>query len=167
LCDASLEKLFLKENDPKKYSGPMPPDTEVLLQLAKGLEYIHQKELVHRDIKPENILIWVNPQTNKVVMKWTDFGLSKPVDENGNFTMSKVKGTFNWLAPEILIFLNELGSTENEAHNRGTVKSDVFAEGLVFGYIISKGVHPFGTPNYQIPLNVRTKEPTNLPSKLI
>ncbi len=145
----------------------MPPDTEVLLQLAKGLEYIHQKELVHRDIKPENILIWVNPQTNKVVMKWTDFGLSKPVDENGNFTMSKVKGTFNWLAPEILIFLNELGSTENEAHNRGTVKSDVFAEGLVFGYIISKGVHPFGTPNYQIPLNVRTKEPTNLPSKLI
>ncbi len=145
----------------------MPPDTEVLLQLAKGLEYIHQKELVHRDIKPENILIWVNPQTNKVVMKWTDFGLSKPVDENGTFTMSKVKGTSNWLAPEILIFLNELGSTENEAKKRGTVKSDVFAEGLVFGYFISGGVHPFGTSSIQIPMNVQHKEPVNLPSKLI
>ncbi|EFX66697.1 hypothetical protein DAPPUDRAFT_331836 [Daphnia pulex] len=34
LCDASLDRLFLLEDDPKKYRGPMPPETEVLLQLA-------------------------------------------------------------------------------------------------------------------------------------
>ncbi len=113
----------------------MPPDTEVLLQLAKGLEHIHQNGLVHRDIKPENVLIWVNPKINQVLIKWADFGFSKRVNENGTFTMSGVKGTFNWLAPEILTFLNE-NSTENEEQHRGTVKSDVFAEGLVFGYFL-------------------------------
>ncbi len=143
----------------------MPQKMEVLLQLAKGLEYIHKMELIHRDIKPENVLIWVNPNTKQVLMKWADFGFSKRVNENGTFTMSGVKGTFNWLAPEILKLMDETNSAENEAQKRGTVKSDVFAEGLVFGYFLSEGVHPFGTSSYQIPMNVRTKKPAYLPSK--
>jgi serine/threonine-protein kinase/endoribonuclease IRE1 len=166
LCDASLDRLFLKEDDPKKYSGPMPPEIEVLLQLAKGLEYIHEMGLVHRDIKPENVLIWVNPRTNQVLMKWADFGFSKPVNERGTFTMSGVKGTLDYFAPELLKLLDEYSSTENEVQKRGTVKSDIFAEGLVFGYFLSGGVHPFGTPSYQIQNNLRTKEPANLPRKL-
>jgi serine/threonine-protein kinase/endoribonuclease IRE1 len=166
LCKASLDQLFLKENDPKKYSGPVPPEAEVLLQLAKGLEHIHKNELVHRDIKPENVLIWVNPPTNQVLMKWADFGFSKQVNERGTFSMSGVKGTLHWLAPELLALLDEYSSSENEIKKRGTVKSDVFAEGLVFGYFLSKGVHPFGTSSYQIPTNVQKKRPTNLPGKL-
>jgi serine/threonine-protein kinase/endoribonuclease IRE1 len=166
LCDASLDQLFLKENDPKKYSGPMPPETDVLLQLARGLEHIHQKGLVHRDIKPKNVLIRLDSTTQQVVMKWADFGLSKKVNERGTFTMTGVKGTLNWLAPEILKLLDDESSDENEAQNRGTVKSDVFAEGLVFGYFISGGVHPFGSSSYEIQINLRTKEPANLPRKL-
>jgi serine/threonine-protein kinase/endoribonuclease IRE1 len=143
----------------------MPPETEVLLQLAKGLEYIHQMGLVHRDIKPENVLISLNSTTQQVVMKWADFGLSKQVNENGTFTMSGVRGTYNYFAPEILKLLDVDSSTGNETNKRGTVKSDVFAEGLVFGYFISEGVHPFGTSSIQIPMNVQHKEPVNLPSK--
>ncbi|XP_046439709.1 probable serine/threonine-protein kinase irlC isoform X2 [Daphnia pulex] len=163
LCDASLEKLFLKESDLKKYRGPMPPDTEVLLQLAKGLEYIHQMGLVHRDIKPQNVLISLNFATRQVVMKWADFGFSKRVNERGSFSMSGVRGTYDYFAPEILKLLDEPSSDENEAQNRGTVKSDVFAEGLVFGYFISGGVHPFGKTSHQISVNVRTNELVNLP----
>ncbi len=144
----------------------MPPEAEVLLQLAKGLEHIHKNGLVHRDIKPENVLIWVNPQTNQVLMKWADFGFSKQVNERGTFTMSGVRGTFNWLAPELLEILDDQSPAETEIQKRGTVKSDVFAEGLVFGYFLSKGVHPFGTSSYQIPTNVQKKRPTNLPGKL-
>jgi serine/threonine-protein kinase/endoribonuclease IRE1 len=125
----------------------MPPEAEVLLQLAKGLEHIHKNELVHRDIKPENVLIWVNPQTNQVLMKWADFGFSKQVNERGTFvTMSGVKGTLDYFAPELLKLLDEDSSdssTENVVQKRRTVKSDVFAEGLVFGYFLSEGVHPF------------------------
>jgi serine/threonine-protein kinase/endoribonuclease IRE1 len=164
LCDASLDRIFLKENDPKKYSGPMPQETEVLLQLAKGLMYIHQMKYVHRDIKPSNspsnALIALNSTTQQVKMKWADFGLSKQVNERGTFTM---KGTFNWLAPELLKILDDQSPAETHIQKRGTVKSDVFAEGLVFGYFLSGGVHPFGAQRDQIPLNVRTKKLTNLP----
>jgi serine/threonine-protein kinase/endoribonuclease IRE1 len=166
LCDASLEKLFFKEDDPKKYRGTMPPETEVLLQLAKGLEYIHQRGLVHRDIKPQNVLISSDSTTRRVVMKWADFGFSKQVNERGTFTMSGVRGTYDYFAPEILKLLDEESSTGNVAQNRGTVKSDVFTEGLVFGYFISGGVHPFGTTSHQIQINLRTNEPANLPGKL-
>jgi serine/threonine-protein kinase/endoribonuclease IRE1 len=165
LCDASLEKLFLKENDPKKYRGPMPPELYVLLQLAEGLEYIHQMGLVHRDIKPQNVLIRSDSTTRRVVMKWADFGFSKKVNERGSFTMGGVRGTYDYFAPEILKLLDEDSSTDNEDKKRGTVKSDVFAEGLVFGYFISVGVHPFGTTSHQIQNNLRTNDPANLPSK--
>jgi serine/threonine-protein kinase/endoribonuclease IRE1 len=167
LCDASLEKLFLKENDPKKYRGPMPPELYVLLQLAEGLEYIHQMGLVHRDIKPQNVLIRSDSTTRRVVMKWADFGFSKKVNERGSFTMSGVRGTYDYFAPEILKLLDEDSSTDNEDKKRGTVKSDVFAEGLVFGYFLLGGVHPFGNTSHEIQTNLRTNKPANLPGKLI
>ncbi len=165
MCDASLEKLFLKENDTKKYRGPMPPDTEVLLQLAEGLEYIHQMKYVHRDIKPQNVLISLNSTTQQVKMKWADFGFSKRVNERGSFSMSAVKGTYDYFAPEILKLLDEESSNENEVQKRGTVQSDVFAQGLVFGYFISVGIHPFGNTSHQIQINLRSNEPVNLLGK--
>ncbi len=145
----------------------MPQTTEVLLQLAKGLEYIHQMGLVHRDIKPENVLIRLDSTTQQVAMKWADFGFSKRVNERGSFSMSGVRGTRDYFAPEILKLLDEHSSDENETQERGTVKSDVFAEGLVFGYFLLRGVHPFGSSSFQISVNVRTKEPIILPGKLI
>jgi serine/threonine-protein kinase/endoribonuclease IRE1 len=145
----------------------MPPKQEILLQLAKGLEYIHEMKLVHRDIKPQNVLIFIDPGNQQVVMKWGDFGLSKQVNERGTFTISQVKGTFNYYAPEILKLIDEGRSDDNDEKKRGTVKSDVFAEGLVFGYFVNDGVHPFGASDHQIAVNVRTKRPISLPSKLI
>jgi serine/threonine protein kinase len=78
-----------------------------------------------------------------------------------------VKGTFNYCAPEILKLIDEGSFGENDEKKRGTVKSDVFAEGLVFGYLFNDGVHPFGASDHQIAVNLRTKKPINLPSKLI
>lgn len=123
----------------------MPPAIEVLHQLAGGLEYIHQKKLIHRDIddiEPQNVLIWVDPATQNVLMKWADIGFSKPVNERGSHSISgSTRGTDNWYAPEILkIKIQEEESGKDEtAHQRGTVKSDVFAQGLVFGYYFLNG----------------------------
>jgi serine/threonine-protein kinase/endoribonuclease IRE1 len=167
LCFASLDQLFLKENDPKKCRVSMPPKQEVFLQLAKGLKYIHEMKLVHRDIKPGNVLICIDPGNQQVVMKWGDFGLSKQVNENGTFTMSEVKGTYNYFAPEILKLFDDGSFDDNDEKKRGTVKSDVFAEGLVFSYFVNDGVHPFGASDHEIAVNLRTKRPINLPSKLI
>jgi serine/threonine-protein kinase/endoribonuclease IRE1 len=170
LCNASLDKLFLTDDNPQKYKGPIPTSKDVLMQLAIGLEHIHNKGLVHRDLKPENVLIWVDPNTQKVLMKWADFGLSKRVNEKGSYSMqSGVKGTLDYSAPEILKLLEkEDTSTSTDGttspNTRGNIKSDVFAEGIVFGYFLLGGVHLFG-PRHKILSNIIKKEPPNLPSK--
>ena len=144
LCDASLDQLFLDPNHQKKYNGPkLPYHFEIFSQLASGLEYIHSKNLIHRDIKPANVLISVDSICQKVTIKWADFGLSRIVNERGTYTMrSGVKGTRNWNAPELLTL-----------DPRGTVKSDVFSLGLVFGYLLLGGQHLYGS-KYEIDKNI-------------
>ncbi len=152
-CKTSLDQLFLANENISRYDGPrLPYHFTVLHQLASGLAYIHSKDLVHRDVKPENVLIHVDSD-DKVTMKWADFGLSKPVNERGTFTMSGVKGSMSWMAPELLKERNP-GRNNLGPKARGTVKSDVFAEGCVFGYFLSDGTHPFGEADYEIPSNI-------------
>lgn len=155
----------------------MPPREDVLYQLATGLEYIHMMGMTHRDIKPRNVLIWVDSKNGQVLMKWADFGLSKGVNERGTFSISEVRGTENWVAPELLkIYLQGEEPTEGleastaSPRQRGTVKSDVYAEGLVFGYFYLDGEHVFGEINSQtmtITNNIMKNNPVNISSKCI
>ena len=48
----------------------------ILLGIARGLAYAHEKGIVHRDIKPENILL-----TAEGVPRITDWGLGKAVSD--------------------------------------------------------------------------------------
>jgi serine/threonine protein kinase len=146
----------------------MPPEEEVCLQLAKGLAHIHENQLIHRDLKPENVLIWVDSGQEKVVMKWADFGLSKQVNPGGSHSISGMRGTDNWFSPEILKIFEEKGNdrkttTTPDMRQRGTVKSDVYTAGLVFGYYLLGGHHPFGSPINVLP-NIFKNEPVNLRS---
>jgi hypothetical protein len=73
------------------------------------------------------------------------------------------------LAPEILILFydDELSQSESETTvKRGTIQSDVFSEGLVFGYFLLDGRHPFGL-RHQIQTHKLENKPVNLDSKLI
>ena len=150
LCEASLDKLFLKKDDPKKYRGPVPTRDAVLYQLANGLNHIHKMKLIHRDIKPQNVLIAIETDgttgRKRPLMKWADFGLSKQVNENGSYSVSGKRGTEGWFAPEISEKTNndEGSQSGNENKKRGTTKSDIFAGGLVFGYFLLDGQHLCG-----------------------
>ena len=175
LCSANLEQLFLGYHDPMRYNGPRLPPFDVLLQLAEGLEHIHLKGLTHRDIKPANVLLHVGMVGNQpfVTMKWADFGLSKTVNARGTFTVSGIRGTICWTAPEVLaaeVAIN--AGNNNNANNpndvpRGNVKSDVFAAGLLFFYFLLDGVHPYGRTQVDIPSNILNNRPENLAGELI
>jgi serine/threonine protein kinase len=84
--------------------------------------------------------------------------------------MSGVRGTFDWLAPEILnLFKDEENSqsgseTTSTVIKRGTIQSDVFSEGLVFGYFLLNGRHLFGL-RHQIHTHILDNIPVNLKSK--
>lgn len=83
LAASTLAQLFLDDDDPKKYKGPMPSDLQVLHQIASGLNFLHSKNIVHGDVKPENIL---NSLSRPVEMKLSDFGFSKQVLKRTNNT---------------------------------------------------------------------------------
>ncbi len=132
----------------------MPTDTQVLFQLASGLEYIHSKGIFHREITPTNVLISL---TEPVQMKYCDFGCSKSVNERGTCTLSGMKGTRNWMSPEELKMMNQ----ENEIQ-RGSVKSDIFSAGCLFLYFLLRGKHPFGNDEMEIAHNIKDDNPVNV-----
>ncbi|XP_045028756.1 RGS domain-containing serine/threonine-protein kinase A isoform X3 [Daphnia magna] len=162
LCVASLDQLFLESDDTQKYEGPMPRQIKVFSQLASGLAYIHSKKLIHRDIKPSNILIMKSPgKYQEIIIKWSDFGLVKSVNGKGLHSWSGVRGTRKWYAPEVLRKLINGERAENKEF-WGTVQSDVFVLGLVFGYLFLKGEHLYGCSETEIHKNISERNPVNM-----
>jgi serine/threonine protein kinase len=64
---------------------------QMLVDVAKGLMFIHEKKIIHRDIKPENVIY------SKGIYKITDFGTCI-MQESTN----EIAGTVVYWAPEIL-----------------------------------------------------------------
>ncbi len=69
---------------------------DLMLDVCKGLDYIHHHGIVHADMKPENILISLTG-----AIKIADFGLSK-ADSLFQFSRDKLRGTKRYMAPEQL-----------------------------------------------------------------
>lgn len=63
------------------------------LDILRGLEYLHKKEIVHGDIKGENVLF------GSGCMKLVDFGSSK--DCRASKPSSVLEGTEGYMAPEV------------------------------------------------------------------
>jgi serine/threonine-protein kinase/endoribonuclease IRE1 len=152
LCAASMDQLFLKNDDHSKYLESMPPAENVLYQLAIGLYYIHEMGLILLDIKPQNALVWMNSKTNEVLMKWGGLRYSKSSKIKKNYS------TNDWLAPELLKLLDK-----GDGDIIPTGKSNVFAQGLVFGYYLLRGEHLFGSPT-QIVYKIMANKTVNLQS---
>lgn len=99
-------------------------------QLLLAVQYLHKQGIVHRDLKPENILM--SSQDDNAILKISDFGLSKFVDEE---TVCKTYcGTPLYLAPEVIC---------NRTINRPyTSAVDVWSLGVIL-FLLLSGYHPF------------------------
>ena len=68
----------------------------VIKDVARALNYAHEKGYVHRDIKPENILF---REDGSAVL--SDFGIAKLVTAEGNMTRNgTIVGTPQYMSPE-------------------------------------------------------------------
>ena len=89
------------------------------LEIAQGINYLHsfKPPILHRDLKSLNILLDKN-----YVAKIADFGWARLRNEH----MTKQRGTFQWMAPEVI-------SKENY-----TEKADVYSFGIILWEFWSK-----------------------------
>jgi serine/threonine protein kinase len=153
LCEGTL-KDFIPE---KMESLEIADDLNYLYQMACGVGYIHSRHLVHRDIKPSHVL--VSKRDTNFLLKISGFGSSKHTTEAFSFSLSGMKGTMNYMAPEILTL-----SVRSEVLARCSLASDIFSLGCVFFYFITKGLHPFGD-RFEIISNIVSGNAANLHSK--
>ena len=112
-------------------------------QMADGLAAAHHAGVVHRDVKPGNVLIAADG-----LVKLTDFGVSRAVDEVQLTRTGVIAGTPAYLAPEVA------------QGRQPTAASDVFALGATL-YAAVEGVPPFGLDDNAFALlhKVATGEP--------
>ncbi len=96
----------------------------IMVQIAEGLGYLHQHNIVHRDIKPVNIVVAPGSAQGSIVVKLTDFGLARFLDPNDqSSSMSSDVGTFAFKAPEFW----DRGPGAKPKYKRSV---DVFSTGL-------------------------------------
>jgi len=90
-------------------------------QLITALEHLAVKGYSHRDVKPHNCLLDENYN-----LKLADFGFASKVQSS-----STLKGTLNYIAPEVL-----------RQDNYHTIPVDIFAAGVTL-FVVATGFMPF------------------------
>ena len=101
----------------------------IIYQLACCLEFIHSRKFIHRDLKPENIMLDKDGYIYLI-----DFSIAK-VLTNAEYTLTRTKGTLNYLAPECLE-PSEM-SEDKEIISKVTAKVDVWSFGCIVSWLFS------------------------------
>lgn len=118
-----VEGITLKTYIEKKGQLTYKEALSIAIQVGRGIQAAHAKNIVHRDIKPQNIIISTDGK-----VKVTDFGIARAVSENT--IHSDVMGSVHYASPE-------------QARN-GYVsnRSDIYSLGIVM-YEMVTGCVPF------------------------
>jgi serine/threonine protein kinase len=140
----SLDQLLANE----KLS--MSTKLSILRDIARGMEFLHSKNILHRDLKPANVMIDKN-----YIAKVADFDKAKMNDMNNKQMHTMRVGTAYYAAPEVVLGLNY------------DEKCDVFSFGMLMyevlhGYLLSNtDFHSMGVswkiardPSYRPKVNI-------------
>ncbi|XP_020529331.1 G-type lectin S-receptor-like serine/threonine-protein kinase LECRK3 [Amborella trichopoda] len=94
MSNGSLANLLLKREMRPNWAQRV----QISLGIARGLLYLHEEcetQIIHCDIKPQNILL-----DEKKMPKISDFGLAKLMGPDQTRTMTVLRGTRGYWAPE-------------------------------------------------------------------
>ena len=104
---------------------PVMQGVDIALQVADGLAYAHEHDVIHRDVKPANIMI-----TGGGVAKITDFGIARMRAAKVVTQTGVVLGSPKYMSPEQVL------------GKRAEARSDIFSLGAVL-YEMLTGKAPF------------------------
>ncbi len=102
--------------------------------LLAAVAHIHRLRIVHRDIKPSNVLLSAEGE-----VRLADFGLAAELPLEGDGLLTKVCGTHDYLAPEMV----RCGHGECEGYGTPV---DLWAVGLLLFSLLC-GSNPFEREN--------------------
>lgn len=95
-------------------------------QISSAMEYLEKKNFIHRDLAARNCLVGENH-----IVKVADFGLSRLMTGDTYTAHAGAKFPIKWTAPESL------------AYNTFSIKSDVWAFGVLLWEIATYGMSPY------------------------
>uniref|UniRef100_A0AAY4BJ07 Tyrosine-protein kinase n=1 Tax=Denticeps clupeoides TaxID=299321 RepID=A0AAY4BJ07_9TELE len=95
-------------------------------QISSAMEYLEKKNFIHRDLAARNCLVGENH-----LVKVADFGLSRLIIGETYTAHEGAKFPIKWTAPESL------------AYNKFSIKSDVWAFGVLLWEIATYGMSPY------------------------
>ncbi|XP_061969352.1 serine/threonine-protein kinase STY46-like isoform X2 [Populus nigra] len=122
----------------------LPQLLKFVIDVCKGMEYLHQNNIIHRDLKTANLLM----DTQNVV-KVADFGVARFQNQGG--VMTAETGTYRWMAPEVI---NHLPYDQ---------KADVFSFAIVLWELVTAKVPYDSMTPLQAALGVRQGLRPDLP----
>ena len=130
LADKSLYHLLHTE----KQQPSLRRSIKWAMQIARGVNHVHQHGLAHRDLKSANVLLFEKEDITKVC----DFGSAQPLDCTA--TMTGMAGTYRWMAPE----LNDKGSMKvnqfSDVFSYGMILYEIFAQKVPFFDVVDSAV---------------------------
>jgi len=143
--DGKNVREFLSERSLSPEEG-----LELSIQVAEGLQAVHEHGIVHRDFKASNIMI-----DRKGVVKLMDFGIAKQAaSETTGLTGSGVIGTPEYMSPE------------QASGSKVDLRSDLYSLGCVI-YEAFTGAPPFRGATPLETMRLHEHEPPQLDSPAI
>lgn len=130
---------------------PAVAETVVTLgvQIARALDYAHQRGIIHRDIKPANIMV-----TPEGLVKIMDLGLARPREAKSVTTPGMVIGTPAYMSPE-----QAKGSQLDR-------RTDIYSLGIVL-YEMATGELPFNADDITALLLQHVQQPPPPPRLIV
>ncbi|KAL6575662.1 hypothetical protein OROHE_001039 [Orobanche hederae] len=134
----------------KRIPFSLPVAVDLMLQIARGMEYLHSKKIYHGELNPSNILIKArNVSTDGYLhAKVSGFGLSSSISRLTQKTPASAQNghlSFIWYAPEVLA---EQENFENGTNVKFSEKSDVYSFGMICFELLT-GKVPFEDAHLQ------------------